>query len=373
MKQQLEFAKICVEVDANSEIPGSVMVELENGFQVDVGVELVWAPPKCDQCHVFGHVIENCWKNSEAIAGGLAANVVVENSQNGHIIQNEIFGFVDGSVEANKIVNIPVVGGFDSIPDTEKGDVVFESEVKIQLGIENSVSAMGCADVTLVVEERVVAHIDEILGPEPDALSNANQFEVLDENQEVVVPSPKKSRIAAEGVADLMNKLKPKGKGGAKTKKQGKSGKRGGDFNIIWCPQESSDFDGGQHISGATQDFLHCLEEVDVLDHPYIGATITWQVAARQKFNSIKFLENAQGHKLNTFEEISGELIQHFTKALGTANGNVGLISDALLREILGVELSANMKDSLVAPVTSKEIKDVIFSMNGSKAPGPDG
>ncbi|KAK8571587.1 hypothetical protein V6N12_027667 [Hibiscus sabdariffa] len=211
----------------------------------------------------------------EAIAGGLAANVVVENSQNGHIIQNEIFGFVDGSVEANKIVNIPVVGGFDSIPDTEKGDVVFESEVKIQLGIENSVSAMGCADVTLVVEERVVAHIDEILGPEPDALSNANQFEVLDENQE--------------------------------------------------------------------------------------------------KFNSIKFLENAQGHKLNTFEEISGELIQHFTKALGTANGNVGLISDALLREILGVELSANMKDSLVAPVTSKEIKDVIFSMNGSKAPGPDG
>ncbi|KAK8603039.1 hypothetical protein V6N13_085237 [Hibiscus sabdariffa] len=163
-------------VDAHSEIPRSVMVELENGFQVDVGVDWSRLPQSV----------------------------------------NENSGFIDVSV-TNGIVNIPVAGGFDSIPD---------------------------ADVTLVVEERVVAHIDEILGPETDVLSNINLFEVFDEDQETDVPSPRNGRLATEGVADLMNQLKPKG-----------------DFNIIQYSQESSNFDGRQHISGATQDFLDCLEE----------------------------------------------------------------------------------------------------------------
>ncbi|KAK8527407.1 hypothetical protein V6N12_054619 [Hibiscus sabdariffa] len=111
---------------------------------------------------------------------------------------NENSGFIDVSV-TNGIVNIPVAGGFDSIPD---------------------------ADVTLVVEERVVAHIDEILGPETDVLSNINLFEVFDEDQETDVPSPRNGRLATEGVADLMNQLKPKGKGCVKNKKQEKGGKR---------------------------------------------------------------------------------------------------------------------------------------------------
>ncbi|GMJ05334.1 hypothetical protein HRI_004202600 [Hibiscus trionum] len=48
-----------------------------------------------------------------------------------------------------------------------------------------------------------------------------------------------------------------------------------GDFNIIRCPQESSDYDGIQTVSGAMRDFQDCQEILDVVDHPFIGALFT--------------------------------------------------------------------------------------------------
>ncbi|KAE8690875.1 hypothetical protein F3Y22_tig00110893pilonHSYRG00665 [Hibiscus syriacus] len=80
-----------------------------------------------------------------------------------------------------------------------------------------------------------------------------------------------------------------------------------------------------------------------------------------------------QGRKLDTFEHISKELIWHFVDSLGTVDSNMEQISNALLGEILGVELSSKMKDNLVALVTSKEIRDVLFALNGNKASSLDG
>ncbi|KAK9024783.1 hypothetical protein V6N11_004936 [Hibiscus sabdariffa] len=57
----------------------------------------------------------------------------------------------------------------------------------------------------------------------------------------------------------------------------------------------------------------------------------------------------------------------------GVVDPNVTAISDSLLKEILGVELSTEMADSLISPITRKEIKDVLFAMNGNKAPGSYG
>ncbi|GMJ06863.1 hypothetical protein HRI_004355500 [Hibiscus trionum] len=44
LKQQLEFAKVCVNVDAKSVLPSSILVDLGNDNIVDVMVELVWSP-----------------------------------------------------------------------------------------------------------------------------------------------------------------------------------------------------------------------------------------------------------------------------------------------------------------------------------------
>ncbi|KAK8717316.1 hypothetical protein V6N13_044588 [Hibiscus sabdariffa] len=96
------------------------------------------------------------------------------------------------------------------------------------------------------------------------------------------------------------------------------------------------------------------------------------QVAARQKFNMITMLKDSQGHKLESFEAISNVLVNHFVGSLGTIDENVEVVQDNLLKEVLGVELTVDMHNSFVSPVTNKEIKDVVFSMNGNKAPGLD-
>ncbi|KAK8492883.1 hypothetical protein V6N12_038531 [Hibiscus sabdariffa] len=44
LKQQLEFAKVCVEVEASSTLPSSILVDLGEGNSVDVDVELGGTP-----------------------------------------------------------------------------------------------------------------------------------------------------------------------------------------------------------------------------------------------------------------------------------------------------------------------------------------
>ncbi|KAK8668475.1 hypothetical protein V6N13_105928 [Hibiscus sabdariffa] len=117
-----------------------------------------------------------------------------------------------------------------------------------------------------------------------------------------------------------------------------------GDFNIIFRLEESSDFNGSQgHVS------------------------------ARNKANTIRVLIDDQGKKLETFEGISGELIKFFSYSLGQADPDVVEVPGELLKDILGVGLTEEMCEALIAPVLGKEIKDIRFAMNGNKAPGPDG
>ncbi|KAK8610292.1 hypothetical protein V6N13_081454 [Hibiscus sabdariffa] len=96
------------------------------------------------------------------------------------------------------------------------------------------------------------------------------------------------------------------------------------------------------------------------------------KVNAIQSFNSVRMLHDLHGHKLESFDSISSELVRHFTEALGTVDQNVVPFSDELLKELVGVEISVDMRDLLVTPVTSKEIKEVLFAMNGNKVPGLD-
>ncbi|KAK8589944.1 hypothetical protein V6N12_024333 [Hibiscus sabdariffa] len=61
-------------------------------------------------------------------------------------------------------------------------------------------------------------------------VQSQNPFNVLVDGQ-VPEVSPRKTRAAAEGVAVLINQLKPKGKGGGK--KKGKGGQKGGASPVV--------------------------------------------------------------------------------------------------------------------------------------------
>ncbi|KAI8573389.1 hypothetical protein RHMOL_Rhmol01G0273400 [Rhododendron molle] len=53
--KRLNYAKICVEIDVNSELPESFDVVLANGACFTINVWYPWRPLKCSKCHVFGH------------------------------------------------------------------------------------------------------------------------------------------------------------------------------------------------------------------------------------------------------------------------------------------------------------------------------
>lgn len=62
-----------------------------------------------------------------------------------------------------------------------------------------------------------------------------------------------------------------------------------GDFNVLLSLNESSRFDGSQTCSLAMREFRDCLNEVELVDHPYIGSVFTWMNNQEDSFQVRKF------------------------------------------------------------------------------------
>ncbi|GAV92777.1 DUF4283 domain-containing protein/zf-CCHC_4 domain-containing protein [Cephalotus follicularis] len=59
-KFSLSFARICIEMEATSPFPNSIVLELENGCTLNIGVEYPWKPLACNLCKVFDHSNKSC-------------------------------------------------------------------------------------------------------------------------------------------------------------------------------------------------------------------------------------------------------------------------------------------------------------------------
>ena len=59
-RTRLSFARICIEVDLNSEFPKAALLNLGNGKYTTVRIEYPWVPHSCSHCKVFGHKILHC-------------------------------------------------------------------------------------------------------------------------------------------------------------------------------------------------------------------------------------------------------------------------------------------------------------------------
>lgn len=51
----LDFARICIEVQASKDIEESIKIDASNNEIVEVQVVIPWKPIKCDSCALFGH------------------------------------------------------------------------------------------------------------------------------------------------------------------------------------------------------------------------------------------------------------------------------------------------------------------------------
>lgn len=52
---RLDFAKVCVEIDASNPMPDKLRLEVGDDQVVEIKVEAPWLPEHCWECGVFGH------------------------------------------------------------------------------------------------------------------------------------------------------------------------------------------------------------------------------------------------------------------------------------------------------------------------------
>ena len=95
-------------------------------------------------------------------------------------------------------------------------------------------------------------------------------------------------------------------------------------------------------------------------------------VADKQSRASIKLLIDADGNRLQTFDQISKEAVSFFQKLIGTWDTRVTGCPQNILKEILQT-VPARDAIELIKQVIAAKIKSAMFSIKADKAPGPDG
>ncbi|KAE8690635.1 hypothetical protein F3Y22_tig00110893pilonHSYRG00157 [Hibiscus syriacus] len=96
-------------------------------------------------------------------------------------------------------------------------------------------------------------------------------------------------------------------------------------------------------------------------------------IATKNKRQTIRVLVNNRGERLESFEDISSEILEFFKNLLGSNDPKVKDCSPALLKGLmLPNSISSEDFEALVKEVTNDEIKATIFSQGNDKAPGPD-
>ncbi|KAL4363298.1 hypothetical protein GQ457_04G010390 [Hibiscus cannabinus] len=190
LKQHLEYAKICVEVSTAFLLPNSIIVDIGDGNCFEIGVELDWGPPRCSKCVLFGNSDDKC--------------------------RREVLSQVEHVVGVSK-------------------DVVVPSQHVISSTIDGNIGEN--ADVIGVVSNKQVN--DDVTGHELDMLRQVNDdivADVVGVNKFVALcdvveqdGAIRPVRVTAGGVADLIERLKPKGKRG---KKKGKGRGVGKDMGL---------------------------------------------------------------------------------------------------------------------------------------------
>ncbi|XVF88326.1 hypothetical protein PTKIN_Ptkin19aG0040900 [Pterospermum kingtungense] len=60
--KRLAYAKVCIEIGIDQEIPNTVKVIMKDGSISHVLVHVPWYPQKCNTCKVFGHNDKTCSK-----------------------------------------------------------------------------------------------------------------------------------------------------------------------------------------------------------------------------------------------------------------------------------------------------------------------
>ncbi|KAL2932052.1 LINE-1 retrotransposable element ORF2 protein [Bienertia sinuspersici] len=119
--------------------------------------------------------------------------------------------------------------------------------------------------------------------------------------------------------------------------------------------------------------FLQQKARIKWLQEGDDNTTLFHRILKAQRLRSNLYaIHNMKGQLKSDPDSVSDAFLEYYEQLIGTTDEGVRQKVEMDVVEI-GPRLSTTQQDRLIAPFTSSEVKAALFSMDGSKAPGPDG
>ncbi|GAA0171436.1 hypothetical protein LIER_25464 [Lithospermum erythrorhizon] len=93
-------------------------------------------------------------------------------------------------------------------------------------------------------------------------------------------------------------------------------------------------------------------------------------VKKNEACNHISYIIKGDGSKTSSCNELANETVEFYKDLFGTAIPSSPIDTEMLK---VGEVLNTDERGTLVAPITTEEVKETIFDIGDDKAPGPDG
>ncbi|KAK8585095.1 hypothetical protein V6N13_139034 [Hibiscus sabdariffa] len=341
-RERLEFAKVCIEVEAGVKIPRTIPVIMRDKSVVVVKVKIPWMPSCCSHCKLFGHSDSTCLEvKGESVRHVVGSRKGPEWRVKSALVASSsvVVGAIDDS--AIKAAFDPVVGSAPAAEAIGGDHTDVEFEVACNVEEQNNLIQVQNEKVSLQVDEFPPLQSPSLKkskqrgGVEKPItiVGSKNKFEILNEITNEVVVEPRKPRVASLGVANLLkvvekrdqlvklqlsNLALPIVQGAAIAERQ------------IQC--ELAELERAESKFYQQKAKVRWLNEGDQGTKLFHAA-----VAVKRRKNTINFLLDDEDNRLVTFDDIAEELIRFFTCQIGTIDGDVGGCSDEDLKDILQV------------------------------------
>lgn len=88
--------------------------------------------------------------------------------------------------------------------------------------------------------------------------------------------------------------------------------------------------------------------------------------------NNIAFINNRQGERLETHEEMEKEFQEYFQEILRERPGSRNQAIQKITQLIPKI-ITEEHNDKLLQPISMKEVEEAMAQLKDGKAPGPDG
>ncbi|XP_038993433.1 uncharacterized protein LOC120117208 [Hibiscus syriacus] len=251
-KNRLEFAKVCVEVEAGVVIPDIIHVIVSDGSSVSIKVHVPWMPKCYDKCKSFGHHVNSCYVDRQVPQKLKEVQVWRKKDVMMPVSKGDLPGVstgIVGSVSSSKGMTDSFSGNLNNnaeemvnglqVGAAVETTVLVLQEATVPFLKEASVtsSQFPAADLLSTVPRTVIDPCEQDKGHATEgSLSQLQEvvhsvdFPSLQDSlrkrtkgrkkeavgssskMETVVEGPRKARVASMGVAMLLNEIKSKKK-----------------------------------------------------------------------------------------------------------------------------------------------------------------